>query len=399
MRTLNSNTLPYDENGNQTAAPKDASTSMTLEYNWDNKLRSAVAGANTIDIKYDPAGNRVYKSSVGSVSSVARKYIVDVVGDLPVILMEIDSADMSIKKCCIYANAEILSEHDGGYNATQYYYLHDRLGSIRQVITSVGSVAKTLTYNPFGETIESYGDFSTSWQFTGQYLDSETGQYYLRARQYSPYLSRFTGRDLIVGQFENPLTLHKYLYCQNDPLNNYDLNGLWKEYIHQEFGTLGSGKPGSLFDYARLDKDYPTTDLKHYNEWAKYHFMSREQVKPYLLTSIAFGFTRGFEYSMHAWQDSYVHWDNGFRWESGGHGLDSLVRGLTGRPDVDLHTKENDNVYQSCKKTTGTWEELWLMFNDEHGLYKGFSEFSKMDALMRTWRYERDDFGKLISEY
>ncbi|MEN6383883.1 MAG: hypothetical protein ABFD79_01660 [Phycisphaerales bacterium] len=41
MRTLNSNGLSYDENGNLIAAPKDASSSMTLEYNWENKLRSA----------------------------------------------------------------------------------------------------------------------------------------------------------------------------------------------------------------------------------------------------------------------------------------------------------------------------------------------------------------------
>lgn len=55
---------------------------------------------------------------MNSVGSVARKYIVDVVGDLPVILMELDPADMSIKKCYIYANAEILSEHDGGGNCS-----------------------------------------------------------------------------------------------------------------------------------------------------------------------------------------------------------------------------------------------------------------------------------------
>jgi RHS repeat-associated protein len=239
MATAGTSSLYYDLNGNQTIAPKDASTSMTLEYNWENKLRSAVASANSISIKYDPTGNRIYKSSVNSAgasaevpegdSSVARKYIVDVIGDLPVILMEIDPADMSIKKCYIYANAEILSEHDGGSTASQYYYLHDRLGSVRQVITSVNSVvsvAKTLTYSPFGETIESYGDFYTPWQFTGQYCDSETGQYYLRARQYSPYLSRFTGRDLIAGQFENPLTFHKYLYCLNSPLNFMDPWGL-----------------------------------------------------------------------------------------------------------------------------------------------------------------------------
>ncbi len=41
------------------------------------------------DLKYDPDGNRIFKDS----SEVEkRKYIVDIVGDLPVILMELDSA-------------------------------------------------------------------------------------------------------------------------------------------------------------------------------------------------------------------------------------------------------------------------------------------------------------------
>jgi RHS repeat-associated protein len=90
------------------------------------------------------------------------------------------------------------------------------------------------TFNPFGETIEENGSFYTPWQFTGQYLDQETGQYYLRARQYSPYISRFTGRDLIIGNFDDPMTLHKYLYCQNDPINNFDLNGRWAAPVHNK---------------------------------------------------------------------------------------------------------------------------------------------------------------------
>jgi RHS repeat-associated protein len=202
---------------------------VSLTYNWDNKLRSASVKGNSISVKYDPAGNRIQKNSTVNGN---RKYIVDVVGDLPVILLELETADYAVKKMYIYANSQILSEHDGSYTASQYFYLHDRLGSVRQVINSSGSVVKLLTYSPFGEKLEEQGTFYTPWQFTGQYLDSETGQYYLRARQYSPYLSRFTGRDLILGKFEEPMTLHKYLYCQNDPMNKIDPTGEWRTHIH-----------------------------------------------------------------------------------------------------------------------------------------------------------------------
>ena len=64
MLTAGGISLSYDENGNMTAAPKDALTSMTLEYNWDNKLRKATIGSDSISLRYDPSGNRIYKSSV-----------------------------------------------------------------------------------------------------------------------------------------------------------------------------------------------------------------------------------------------------------------------------------------------------------------------------------------------
>ncbi|HML75724.1 MAG TPA: RHS repeat-associated core domain-containing protein, partial [Anaerohalosphaeraceae bacterium] len=44
-------------------------------------------------------------------------------------------------------------------------------------------------------------------------------------RQYDPQLLRFTSRDPVFGGRENPLSLHRYLYCANDPINRLDRNG------------------------------------------------------------------------------------------------------------------------------------------------------------------------------
>jgi hypothetical protein len=93
MRTLNSNNLSYDKNGNLTAAPKDASTSMTLEYTWENKLCSAQIGSDEISIKYDPADIRVQKITN---AQGTRKYIVDIVRDLPVIFLELLPTSMTV---------------------------------------------------------------------------------------------------------------------------------------------------------------------------------------------------------------------------------------------------------------------------------------------------------------
>jgi len=190
----------------------------------------------------DPDGNRIWKESTVSSQTDERKYIVDVVGKLPVILMEIDPESGSIVKSYIHANAQIFAKRNGGQAGTRYFYLHDRLGSVRQVINSYGSVVKYATFEPFGESIESGGSLEDPFGFTGQYFDEEIGEYYLRARQYNPQIARFTGRDPIFGDFQQPLTLHKYLYCGNDPLNRIDLAGLSASYLLGSFiGSIGTG--------------------------------------------------------------------------------------------------------------------------------------------------------------
>jgi len=171
-----------------------------------------------------------------------RKYIVDIVGDLPVILMELDSSNNNVKKTYIYANSQIVAQHDGSHSAPRYFYLHDRLGSVRQIIDNQGLVKNTYTYEPFGElyATETTENVSNPFKFTGQYFDSEIDEYYLRARQYDPHIYRFTSRDPAFANFLEPLTLHKYLYCINDPINRIDPAGLWAYYITGGFmGSFG----------------------------------------------------------------------------------------------------------------------------------------------------------------
>jgi RHS repeat-associated protein len=155
---------------------------------------------------------------------------------------------------CLLEEALVPSENDQNVLVAvtnKYFYLHDRLGSVRQMIKDVASelviegesvtvfnpeLVNTYTYNPYGEEFQSevtenaYNPF----RFTGQWYDEEISQYYLRARMYDPQLMRFTGRDPERGEFAEPLTLHRYLYCLNDTVNRTDPDG--------EFSTsLASG--------------------------------------------------------------------------------------------------------------------------------------------------------------
>ena len=115
----------------------------------------------------------------------------------------------------------------------QSFYVHDRLGSVRQVvdyndIDAYAFVANSYTYSPFGSPYDGAPAAETvdnPFKFTGQYHDAEINQYYLRARQYDPTMMRFTSRDSVMGKYQEPLTYHKYLYCWNSPINYLDPSG------------------------------------------------------------------------------------------------------------------------------------------------------------------------------
>jgi len=157
----------------------------------------------SISLKYDSFGNRIYKESTASSQTTKRKYIVDIVGKLPTILLELSPDDSyNAVKTYIYADGQILAQHEGGIAGDRYFYIHDRLGSIRLLVDTAGSMENKYSYTPFGRMMAGYTEtIDNPFKFTGQWYDDEIGQYYLRARMYDPYLARFTSLDPVRGKF------------------------------------------------------------------------------------------------------------------------------------------------------------------------------------------------------
>jgi len=50
-------------------------------------------------------------------------------------------------------------------------------------------------------------EIDNPFRYCGEYLDEETGNYYLRARYYDPGIQRFITQDSYKGEIENPLSL------------------------------------------------------------------------------------------------------------------------------------------------------------------------------------------------
>lgn len=80
-------------------------------------------------------------------------------------------------------------------------------------------------YDPFGGLLNAEGTASSTYGFAGEEQDEKTGQLYLRARTYSPDTGRFLQQDSVLGQTNQPRTLHRYTYAFNNPVNYTDPAG------------------------------------------------------------------------------------------------------------------------------------------------------------------------------
>ena len=107
--------------------------------------------------------------------------------------------------------------------STTLYLHHDQLGSTRLVTDSAGATgtATTATYDPYGNQTSSSGSLTTNLMFGGQYLDTESGLYYLRARYYDAATGQFLTRDPQTAHTRSP-----YAYAVGNPVSAVDPSGL-----------------------------------------------------------------------------------------------------------------------------------------------------------------------------
>ena len=211
----NGNTYTYDLNGNL-STKTDATGTTTYTYDFDNKLVRVEKASGTVDYVYDTEGNRV-ETVAGTETT---RYLVDTNRALAQVLVEYTPAG-SIVASYVYAD-DLISMRRG---SETYYYHFDGLGSTRLLTHRTGVVTDTYDYDAFGNVIASVGTTQNEFLFTGQQYDANIGFYYLRARYYQPTIGRFTISDPFEGDPYAPMSLHKYLYAVNDPVNRFDPSG------------------------------------------------------------------------------------------------------------------------------------------------------------------------------
>ena len=209
----------YDLNGNAVRMTSPDKSALYV-YNAENRLiRATVQSGNNVSVEeyeYDYAGNRTAKISEGEYI----KYLLDVNSELTYVLAEMNYD--STERCFYTRGDELISQEREGKKS---YYVYDGHGSVRALADDSGKITDTYNYDAFGNLISSVGSTKNDFLFCGEQFDPVTGLYYLRARYMNPSVGTFISMDVYQGSIDDPVSLHKYLYANADPVNNSDPSG------------------------------------------------------------------------------------------------------------------------------------------------------------------------------
>jgi RHS repeat-associated protein len=215
----------------------------TYHYNLQHELvgidTDGVAG-DEITYAYDYAGNRVAKTEGGTTTH----YLVDANNPTGYAQVLEESATLEGSPTRTYVSGlQAISQTAGATGAT-IYLMSDGSGSTRFLTDSQGGVVEDGSNNPIRYNYDAYGtalnftaeQAATALLYTGQMFDGGTNGYYLRARYYTPARGLFMSADSYSWSLGSPLTLARYGYAANNPIDYADPSG----YLGQALGEFSN---------------------------------------------------------------------------------------------------------------------------------------------------------------
>jgi len=175
-----------------------------------------------VRLTYDGDGNLASKT----VGGFTTRYLIDEMNPTGYAQVVEEVADGQVERQYTYGNMIISQRQRMAGVWVPSFYSTDGHTSVRQLTNQSGAVTDTYTYDAFGNLISQTGTTPNVYLYAGERFDPDLGLYHLRARAYDTDRGRFTSVDPFPGYVDEPMSLHKYLYANADPVNFIDPLGL-----------------------------------------------------------------------------------------------------------------------------------------------------------------------------
>ena len=172
-------------------------------------------GFNDAKYRYDALGRRILRYAGWNDSSVQERYFYDGAD----VICDYDMKTGKLKALYLtpFLDENLLMEDFTGPGPVLAWYMQDGLGSVRQLV--VGKrVTNSYAYTAWGVPLNWRERVSNRYTYTSREYNAESGDYYYRARHYTPTLGRFTTRDPVEK-------INLYIYVLNHPVNIADSTG------------------------------------------------------------------------------------------------------------------------------------------------------------------------------
>ncbi|NJM99049.1 MAG: hypothetical protein HC800_19590 [Phormidesmis sp. RL_2_1] len=237
----------YDNEGNRTRRVNIATGEIT-EYGWDtrNRMTSVVTKASggsvikAVEYTYDVFDRRIAKSVDGDGNGPAAPTQERFVYDGEHIALVFDGAGNQTSR---YLHGpqidQILAEETAAGEVR--WALADHQGSVRDVMSSAGTLLNHLTYDSYGQvTGETHPEVDFRFGYTGRERDEEIGLYYYRARYFDPAPGTFVSEDPL-GFGAGDANVYRYVF--NSPTNYTDPSGniRWGTVARRAVVSAGTG--------------------------------------------------------------------------------------------------------------------------------------------------------------
>jgi RHS repeat-associated protein len=212
--SFGSTTYSYDCNGNQVSKTVPGMGTQNRTFDAENRL-VGVSGTATASFVYDGDGQRV-KGTVGSTTTVYLGAFFEWTG-----------STSTMKRYYYAGSIRIAIRVGNGSGTTGLSWLFgDHLGSTSLAVDMNATRTGEHRYRPYGENRFFFQSLPTTFDFTGQRVDSYINLLWYNSRWYDPALGRWIQPDSIVPEAVQGIQAwDRMAYVNNNPVRYEDPSG------------------------------------------------------------------------------------------------------------------------------------------------------------------------------